>query len=71
MHTKKCEAEAQRSYAHAALNEKTEKVRESMRVTHLGFYLRVIVNEKPLYREKTTYIVLSVLLLIYDCSKLD
>ena len=36
-----------------------------MRVTPLGFCLRVIVNEKPLNLEKTTYGVLSVLLLIY------
>ena len=57
--------EAQRSYAHAALNDITE--RESMRVTHLGFCLRVIVNEKPLNLEKTTSSVLSVLLLIYAC----
>ena len=56
-------AEAQRSYVHAALNDKTE--RESMRVTPLGFLLRVIVNEKPLNLKKTTSSVLSVLLLIY------
>ena len=36
-----------------------------MRVTPLGFCLRVIVNEKPLNLEKTTSGVLSVLLLIY------
>ena len=40
--------------------------RESMRVTPLGFWLRVIVNEKPLNLLKTTLSVLSVLLLIYD-----
>ena len=38
---------------------------ESMRVTSLGFCLWVIVNEKRLNLEKTTSIVLSVLLLIY------
>ena len=53
-----------RSYANAALNNKTE--RESMRVTPLGFCLRVIVNEKLLNLEKTTSSVLSVLLLVYD-----
>ena len=37
-----------------------------MRVTPLGLYLRVIVNEKPLNFEKTLISVLSVLLLIYD-----
>ena len=36
-----------------------------MRVTSLGFCLRVIVNEKPLNLEKTTFNVLPVLLLIY------
>ena len=34
-------------------------------VTPFGFYLRVIVNEKPLNLKKTTSSVLSVLLLIY------
>ena len=34
-------------------------------VTPWGFCLRVIVNEKPLHLEKTTYSVLSVLLIIY------
>jgi hypothetical protein len=58
------EAETQRSYAHSALNDKTE--RESMRVTPLVFYLRVIANENPLNLENTTSSVLSVLLLIYD-----
>ena len=53
-----------RSYANAALNNKTE--RESMRVTPLGFCLRVIVNEKLLNLEKTTSSVLSVLFLVYD-----
>ena len=41
-------------------------IRRSMRVTPLGFCLRVIVNEKP--HEKTTSSVLSVLLLIYDIN---
>ena len=39
-----------------------------MRVTPLGFCLRVIVNEKLLNLEKTTSSVLSVLLLIYACE---
>ena len=55
-------AEAQWSYAHAALNYKTE--REPVLIP-LGLCLRVIVNEKPLNLEKTTSNVLSVLLLIY------
>ena len=56
------EAEAQRSYAHAAFNNKTER---ELRVTPLG--LCVIVNENPLNLEQTTSNVLSVsvLLLIY------
>ena len=37
----------------------------SMRVTPLGFCLKVIMNEKLLNLEKTTASVLSVLLLIY------
>ena len=41
--------------------------RERMRVTPLGFCLRVSANEKPLDLEKTTSSVLSVLLLIYVC----
>ena len=53
------EVEAQRSYAYAALNDKAE--RKSIRVTSLGFCLRVIVK-KPKNLEKTTYSVLSVLL---------
>ena len=40
--------------------------RDSMRITHLGFCLRVIVNEKPINLEKTKSSVLSVLFLIYD-----
>ena len=62
------EAEAKRSYSHAALSYKTE--REHAR-NSLGFYLRVIMNEKPinlekrhLHLEKTTFSILSVLLLI-------
>ena len=39
-----------------------------MRVTPLGFYLRVIVNEKPLNLEKTISSVLPVLLLVYDAG---
>ena len=41
-------------------------IQREMRVTPLGFCLRVILNENPLNFEKTTSIVLSVLLLIYD-----
>ena len=52
------EAEAQRSYAHAALNRPSLW---SMRVTPFGFCLRVIVNEKTLKLEKTTSSVLSVI----------
>ena len=40
--------------------------RERMHVTPSGFYLRVIVNEKPQNRVKTTSSVISVLLIIYD-----
>ena len=40
-----------------------------MRITPLGFCLRVIVNKKPLNLEKTTSSVLSVLLLIDGKSK--
>jgi hypothetical protein len=40
-------------------------IQPCMRVTPLGFCLGVIVNKQPLYFEKTTYCVLSVLLLIY------
>ena len=56
------EAEAQSSYAHAALNYNTE--REYARNSS-GFCLRVIVNEKFLNLEMTSISVLSVLLLIY------
>ena len=57
---------SQRNYAHAALNNKTERepVILGMRITPLGFRLRVIVNEKLLNIEITTSSVLSVLLLI-------
>ena len=40
-----------------------------MRVTPLGFCLRVIVNKNSLNLEKTTSRVLSVLLLIYEYIK--
>ena len=40
-------------------------IQRGMRVTPLGFCLRVIVNEKTLNFEKTTSSVLSILLLIY------
>ena len=61
------EAEAKRSYAHAALNFKTKihPVQRRMSVTPFGFCLRVIVNKKHLNLEKTTPSVLSVLFLIY------
>ena len=36
-----------------------------VRVSPLGFFLRVIVNKKNLNLKKTTYSVLSVSLLIY------
>ena len=42
-----------------------------MRLTPLGFYLRVIVNEKPLNLEKTISCVLSVLLLVYVYFELN
>ena len=45
------------------LNDKSE--REPV-LTSLGFCLRVVVNEKTLNLEKTTSIVLSVLMIIYD-----
>ena len=57
------EAEAQRSYAHVALNDKTEREHAP---TPLGFCLRVTVNEKPLNLEKKTSSVLSISLLIND-----
>ena len=40
-------------------------IQRGMRVTPLSFCLRVIVNEKASNVKKTTYSVLSVLLLIY------
>ena len=40
-------------------------IQSCLRGTHLGFCHRVIVKEKTLNLEKTTYSVLSVLLLIY------
>ena len=46
-------------------------IHRGMRVTPLGFCLRVIVNEKPLNLEKTTSSVLSVLLLIYTPTPLQ
>ena len=65
---KKPKAEAKRSYAHAVLNYKSQRepVLRHMHVTSLGLCLRVTVNENPLNHEKTTFSVLSVLLLIYD-----
>ena len=62
-------ASTQRSYSHAALIYKTQ--RESMRVTALGFRLRVIVNEKSLNLEKTTSSAQSVLLLIYVQKEIE
>ena len=55
------EADAQRSYAHAAYNYKTEI--KYMRVTPLGFCLRVIVNEIPKNLDKTTSSVLYVIVI--------
>ncbi len=46
------------------------KQRESMRVIPLGFFLRVIVNEKLLNLEKTTSSFLSIFLLIHDIRSL-
>ena len=43
-------------------------IQRGKRVTSLGFFLRVIVNQKPLNLEKTTSSVLSVLLLIYGSA---
>ena len=43
-------------------------IQRGMRITSLGFCLRVIVNEKPLNLEKTTSSVLSILLLIYGLT---
>ena len=60
------EAEAQRSYAHDALNYKTTEREREPGLTPLSFCLRFIVNEKLLNLEKTTSSVLSVLLLIYE-----
>ena len=51
------EAEAHKSYAHAGW---MTRQRESMRVTPLVFFLRIIANEIPLNFEKTTSSVLSV-----------
>ena len=47
-------------------------IQRDLRATPLGFYLRVLVNEKPLNLEKTTHrtSVLSVLLLIYGYKDL-
>ena len=61
------EAEPQRSYAHSAQNYKTDRelVLRHMRLTPLGSCLRGIVNENPLNIERTTFRVLSMLLLIY------
>ena len=61
------EAEAQRSsvqVAHA-LSLSCSSVRY-LRGTSLGFCLRVTVNQKTLNLDKTTFSVLSVLLLIYE-----
>ena len=42
-------------------------IQRGMRVTPLGFFLRVIGIEKPLNIEKTIFSIQSVLLLIYGC----
>ena len=57
---KNLEAEAQRT--------KRERMR-CLSGTHLGFFLRVILNVKYLYLEKTKSRVLSVLLLIYEIKR--
>ena len=54
------EVETQSSNGHYALNDKTE--RESMRVSALGFCLRIILNEQSLFFKKTTSSVQSALL---------
>jgi len=41
-------------------------IQHCLRGTPLGFFYRIIVNKTPLNLEKTTYSVLSVLLLICD-----
>ena len=41
-------------------------IQRGMRITPLGIFLRIMVNDKPLNLEKTTSSVLSVFLLIYD-----
>ena len=43
-------------------------IQQRMRVTHLGFYLRVFVNEQTQNLKKTTSSVLSVLLLLYNIT---
>ena len=55
-------SEAQRSYAHSALNQKTEKdhARNSS-----GFMPQDYYEQKTLNLEKTTFSVLFVFLLIY------
>ena len=57
----KAEAEAQRSCAHAALNDKTE--REHAR-NYFGFLPQGYCEQKTLHLEKTTSRVHSVFLLI-------
>jgi len=61
------ETEAQKSYMHDAcsLHVLSFNAACAYGVTPFGFCLRVIVHEKPLNLEKTTYSVLSVMLLIY------
>ena len=56
------EAEGKRSYSLLSL---CLVIQHGIRVTSLGFCLRIIMNEKPINLEKTTSSVLSVLLLIY------
>ena len=51
------ETEAKRCYTHAP---EREPVLRRIRITPLGFCLTVIVNENPLYLEKTTCSFLSV-----------
>ena len=50
----------------SAFNDKRQT--DSMRITPLGFYLRVVVNEKPLNLVKTTSSVISVLSLLFGSN---
>ena len=60
------EAKAQRSLNRLSL---CLVIQRGMRVTPLGYCLRVVVNDKHLNLEKTVSSVLSILLLIYGLKK--